>query len=72
MMLLSKAPPRPTRDLKPSELAVLREGLLPLIATNKLREVENSLVRGIVVATLLSSAIWVLIIFLLHEAIWNS
>jgi hypothetical protein len=71
MMLLSKAPPRATRELRPSELAVLREGLRPLIATNKLQEVENDFVRGILVATLLSSAIWMLVIYILYKAIWN-
>jgi len=71
MMLLSKAPPPPTRELRPSELAVLREGLRPLIATNKLQEVENDFVRGILVATLLSSAIWMLVLYIFYKAIWN-
>jgi hypothetical protein len=72
MMLPSKAPSRPTRGLTPSELAVLREGLRPLIATNKLQQVENNFVRGILVATLLSSVLWMLIIFVLYDAIWKS
>ena len=63
MILLSQSPSRPTRDLRPPELAVLREVLRPLIATNKLRKLQNDFVRGALFATLVSSVIWLLILY---------
>ena len=69
MMLLSEAPPRPTRELRPAELAVLREVVRPLTAKTQLRAVEIKFVRGAILATLVSSLIWLLIVY---EAVWTS
>ena len=50
-----------TRELRSSELAVLREAVRPIVANRKLMEADDEpsgLLRGAIIASLISSAIW--------------
>ena len=50
-----------TRELRSSELAVLREAVRPIVANRKLMEADDEpsgLLRGAIIASLICSAIW--------------
>ena len=54
-----------TRQLRPSELAVLRDAVRPILAKKNLPEAEDEpsdLWRGAVIASVISSVIWISVI----------
>ena len=66
-------PPLRTRELRPSELAVLRDAVCPLVANKNLAEAEDelsALLRGAIIASLISSVIWVSVIVAVAWRTW--
>ena len=62
-----------TRELRSSELAILREAVRPIVANRKLMEVEDEpsgLLRGAIIASLISTVIWGSVIVAVVWKIW--
>ena len=62
-----------SRGLTPSELEVLRDAVRPLIANRNLPEhldEPSALLRGAIIASLISSVIWALVIVAVVWRMW--